>query len=301
MRPRARRITKPRVFALLMGLAVLLALLPTNWTRWPGGILQPLGWLQWSASSATRVVGNSVRGVRDEWLSPGQAQELRDELDELRRQLWHQTILLADLEHQTAELTGIRAQLGQEQTRIVIAAVIGFDASPRRQTLMINKGRLSEGQIRVGQWVAAGLGPDREDRQATGRELLLRQWLIGKVSKVDPYRSWVQLATDPDFGPEPVRVAGLLDGQWQRTGDECLLYGLGSGRMLIRHAKGDYWASGHTLVLVPRSGDLPASLSVGRISSSRTVSESSLWHDLDVRPWADPYELTHVYVISAGS
>jgi cell shape-determining protein MreC len=301
MRPRARRITKPRIFALLMGLAALLALLPTDWTRWLGGVLQPLGWLQWSASSATRAAGNSVRGIGGEWLPPGRAQELRDEFDELRRQLRHQAVLLADLERQMAEVTGIREQLGQEQTRIVIAAVIGFDTSPRRQTLMINKGSLSEGRMQVGQWVAAGAGPDRQDRQATGRESLLRQWLIGKVSKVDPYRSWVQLATDPGFGPEPVRVAGLVDGRWQRTGDECLLYGLGSGRMLIRHAKSDYLASGHTVVLVPRSGDLPASLSIGRISGSRTVAESSLWHDLDVRPYVDPYELTHVYVISARS
>ncbi len=302
MRLRLRRLTKPRVFALLMGIAAVLALLPTAWTRWPGGLLQPLGWLQWSAPSATRAAERSVRDAGSEWLSPGQARELTEQIGQLRRQLGQQAVLLADLDRQIAEVTGIRQELGAGRAQIVIAAVIGFDASPQRQTLTINKGSLGEGRIRVGQWVAAGVPPEKRDPQATGRELLARQWLIGKVSTVDPYRSWVQLTTDRDFGPQAVRVAKVLpDGQWQTANEEPVLYGLGSGRMRIHQAKGDYFKSRHIVVLVPRSGDLPAALSVGYIKGSRRLPEAPLFYDLEVEPWADPRELTYVYVISAGS
>jgi cell shape-determining protein MreC len=242
-----------------------------------------------------------VRNHRGESLAPEQVRELQGETEELRRQLGQQAVLLADLERQLAEVTGIQDGLGHGQAQIVIAAVIGFDASPQRDTLTINKGALSAGRLRVNQWVAAAIDPDRHDPHAAGRELLTRQWLIGRVSKVDPYRSWVQLTTDPRFGPQPVRVGDVLsDGQWQPMDEECVLYGLGSGRMQIRHAKADYFESGHTVVLAPRGGDLPAPLSLGQISGSRSVAESPLWYDLDVRPWADPHELAYVYVISTG-
>jgi len=285
-----------------MGVAAVLALLPTAWTRWPGGILQPLGWLQWSAASATRAAERSVRDAGSEWLSPDEARELTEQLEQLRRQLGQQAVLLADLDRQMTEVTGIRQDLGEGRTQIVIAAVIGFDASPRRQTLTINKGSLGEGQIRVGQWVAAGVPLEKRDPRAAGRELLARQWLIGKVSRVDPYRSWVQLTTDPDFGPQVVRVAKVLpDGQWQTANEEPVLYGLGAGRMRIHQAKGDYFKSGHIVVLVPRSGDSPTALSVGYIKGSRRLPEAPLFYDLDVEPWADPRELAYVYVISKGS
>jgi cell shape-determining protein MreC len=284
-----------------MGVAAVLALLPTAWTRWPGGILQPLGWLQWSAASASRTAERSVRDVGREWLSPAEAHELSEQLEQLRRQLGQQAVLLADLDRQLAEITGIRQDLGEGRAQIVLAAVIGFDASPRRQTLTINKGSLSEGQIRVGQWVAAGASPDKRDPRATGRELLARQWLIGKVSRVDPYRSWVQLTSDPDFGPQVVRLAKVLpDGQWQTANEDPVLYGLGVGRMRIHQAKADYFESGHTMVLIPRSGDSPAALSVGYITGSRRLPEAPLFYDLEVEPWADPRELAYVYVISAG-
>jgi hypothetical protein len=139
----------------------------------------------------------------------------------------------------------------------------------------------------------------------SGRQLLMRQWLIGRVSEVQPYTARVRLVSDPKFGAsqagEPVCLARrLADGRWQPTPAKYVLSGRGSGRGVISRADADYWSLGYELVLATPGPDLPVTLSIGRIVGSRRLEESALHFDLDVQPLGDVRALSWVYVILTG-
>ncbi|MBU0637494.1 MAG: hypothetical protein KKB50_01410 [Planctomycetes bacterium] len=299
MNMRLRLPSRSAAFVILMVGAALLALLPVAWTGWVRGVVQPLGWVQWTLSSTVRGADASLRSVGGEDCSLEHVRWLEAEHEGLKRQLGHQQLRIAGLEERVTDATGLREQLRDERVWLIIAPVVAHDASPRRETITIGRGSRSAGPVRVGQWVAAGARLAERDPEETGRELLMRQWLIGRVCEVWPYKSRVQLATDEQFEPLVVRPAKTLaDGTWQPAEQDCALIGCGSGRMLIDRATVDYYATGATTVLVPASADLPAALTIGRIVSSQPIAEAPLHYDLEVRPWGDPRRLSYVYVIS---
>ncbi len=276
--------------------AAVLALLPASWTGCSGGVMQPLGWLAWAFSSGTRHARDAAQDLGDPAPTRDEFTRLREDNQELARKLGHQQVEIAKLEQQVADLAGLRDQLGDLPAKIIFASVVGGDASPRRETLTISKGRRDG--VKPGDWVAAGLTPAGRDPAATGRDLLLRQWLIGRVDDVQPYLSRVQLGTDAHFGTERAWVAkALVDGTWQVADKLCGLNGLGDGRMRIREASEDYLATGYTIVLVPLAHPRPTALAIGRVVASETL-ETGLHYNLEVQPWGDPRALWCVYVIS---
>jgi cell shape-determining protein MreC len=279
-----------------MVLAAVLALLPVPWTGCSGGVLQPLGWLAWAFSSGTRQVHQRADHLTDPAPTRGEYRNLRQRNEELTRKVGHLEVEIAELGQRVAELSALRNQLGQLRARIILASVVGGDTSPRRETLTISKGRRDG--VERGDWVAAGIAPEERDPAASGRDLLLRQWLIGRVSEVQPYISRVQLTTDPQFGPQRVWTAkALADGTWDVGDRQCGLVGLGSGRMRIDRASEDYRASGYTIVLLPLAHPQPPALTIGRIVASETL-ETGLHYNLEVEPWGNPRALWNVYVIS---
>jgi hypothetical protein len=293
------RISKPALFAFLMTVSALVALLPPAWTRWVRGLIQPIGWLQWPLVAGTRRVSDGTTTAAGS--APGRDAYDRAvaELEGLRRQVGHQQLIITELEKQLADVTGIRGQLHRQQAGILIASVVAFDASPRRDALTIARGE-NDG-IRVGQWVAAGLPPDQLDPQATGRDLLIRQWIIGRVIEAHPYLSRVQLCTDPAFGPLRVRAARINpNGVWETAKGECLLYGRGGGGMQIRDATADYVKQGYPAIVVPLGGNSTDVMTLGWASSATPLPEAALHYNLDVRPWGDQRGLTHVYVVDLG-
>jgi hypothetical protein len=293
---RSFRLTKPQLFVLLMTLAALAALLPGSCTRWAGGILQPLGWVSAPLTTTIRAAVNAgdARGAD---LPAAEAAALRGELERAQRQVGQQALTIQELEQRLGELTSIREQLRDPRTRIRLATVIAYDASARRESLLLGRG--SNDGVAVGQWVVACSTPPAAD--ASGRDAVMREWLLGRVSEVFPFASRVRLATDPQFARERVRVARILpDGTWQPIGNDCLLFGLGGGAMQIREASADLRAAGGEVVLVPAAADLPVEMTIGRITGSRSVPEAPLFFNLDVRPWGDARRLATVYVIVPG-
>ncbi|MBU0618497.1 MAG: hypothetical protein KKI02_12335, partial [Planctomycetes bacterium] len=167
---------------------------------------------------------------------------------------------------------------------------------PQREVLTISKG--ARHGVQVGDWVAAGIPPAQRPPAATGRELLLQQWLVGVVAEVQPHLSRVQLTTDPQFGTQLAWAAqALTDKTWEVAERRCGLVGLGDGRMRIDRAAVDYLTAGYTIVLVPISHPQPIALAVGRIVASEPL-ETGVHYNFQVEPWADARELSHVYVIS---
>lgn len=278
--------------------AAVLALLPARWTGCTGGVLQPLSPLTWAFSSATRQVRGAVHDLSSPAPTRAELERLRRENERLARQVGHQQVMLAEMEQVVAELSELRSQLSDGDAKIIFASVIGGDTSPWRETITISKGRRAG--VEAGDWVAAGVVPAERNPATTGRDLLLQQWLIGRVSEVQPHLSRVQLTTDPHFGLEPVWAAkALADGSWQVADRQCGLVGLGGGRMRIEQASEDYSASDYTVVLVPLAHTQPMTLAIGRIVASEML-ETGLHYDLEVEPWGDPRALSYVYVIATS-
>lgn len=297
----AREPNRRLTFPILMSLALLAALLPAGWTGWLRALVQVVGFPQWTFLSVARDMQAEAAPV--EAISPEVFTRLQGENAALRRQLQQQDLWLRDLQEQLTEVTGVRAQFGGAAVKILVAPVLGYDASPRREALHIGRGSL-EG-VREGQWVAAGIPPQRHDPQATGRQLLLRQWLVGQIAEVDTHTSRLRLASDSRFGAplagEPVVLGRLLpDGRCQLSETRFVLRGLGRGQMVIERADADYMAEGYRLVLAPPSPTLPAAMLIGEIQSSRRLDESALHYDLVVEPAGDVQRLRFVYVIRVG-
>ena len=216
--------------------------------------------------------------------------------------------MIDDLKTQIEQLSGLRNVIGDDQTRLVSASVIAYDPFSSHESLTIAVGSLNateSGKIRIGQWVAASVEVGQGTAAESGRILLARQWLLGRISEVGPFFSRVQLASDPRFGPIPVRVAKRLpDGVLvqavnQETGKPrfCLLEGVGGGRMAIRQAPVNYLDAEFDSVLVPRGADLPSAMLIGRVVSAEAVENAPLVFDLTIDPLFDLAEIGRVFVI----
>lgn len=296
MRPSRHRVWpgRTRGFALLMAGALLAALLPVECTRWPRSVVQPLIGLQSAAGHATRTVAPDRPGgappTREEF------QRLREWEQQLRRLVGQQDLLLEELRRQVQALSGIRDQLGESSLRIIFAPVVGVDTSPSRAALILGKGGLHG--VTAGQWVAAGRAAEQRPSGQV-RELLLSEWLIGRVCEVQPYEARVQLASDPQFGPLTVTVVReLADGRWQSRAGEFLLRGAGGQRMRIEEADADLLAEGYRIVVARLPAALPVSMALGTIQQCRPVPTSPLHFDLEIEPIGAPQRLSHVYVIA---
>ncbi len=293
MSSRPLRLTKPRVFALLMSLSALAIVLPPRCTAWMDSALQPLGWLQWGAGRLARAGASLAPG---EDAATAELARLAAENAALRQQGMMQRHLLEELERRLEEVTGVRDQLRDGSAQIHVAVVLGSDASPRRQTLRVGRG--SADGVSTGDWVAAGVAPGAADVAATGRELLSQRWLIGVVESVGPFSSRVQLLTDPGFGPLRVRAA-RMDGQTLEVSRrECLLYGAGN-RSVIRDAPENFVSNGFTNVLVELTSPVAIVLPAGRMVRADTLPESALHFDIWVEPWGAATALEYVYILSS--
>ena len=294
MSTRAWQPSKAATFGLLMTAALITALLPDRATEWMRGVAQPLSYLQMPVRWVTLSV--LPTGARAATAQTSEEARLRAENDALRRQVATLDTLLRDVDGRLAAVTGFRDQFQNERTRIVIARVVGPTGDTRRDVLRITKGSLSG--VRVGMWVAAGSTPTEG---VSGRDLLAREWLIGRVSEVRPYESLVRLASDRGF-KEPVLLARIDEtaSRWEVAAGEQVLYGHGDGKMRIELATQDYFKQGQHAVLAPASGMLPMTMPLGEITASRTLDATQLHYDLEVRPLGRPFDLTYAYIIDPG-
>ena len=289
--------TKPTAFAILMVSTAVLALLPTRWTGCAASVTQPVSPLTWVLSSFVRNARTTSDNITSSTPSVEQFRQLEQLNQNYELQLQQQAVMITELEDIIRDVTGLRNQLNDERVRIVIAAVIGGETSPRRETIRISKG--ARQGLQVGDWVAAGLPRESATSGRNGRELLMQQWLIGVVSQVFPYVSDVQLTTDPGFRPTNVFwVANpASDERWELARRECGLVGVGNGMMRIEQAAQDYLKEGYIYVLAPLSYPQPLALAVGKIKDAKAL-DTGLHYQFEVEPWASVRELSHVYVIS---
>lgn len=291
--------SKPTSFAILMVAAALTSLMPARWTACGSNLTQPISPLTWAVSSSLHYVRytsdnfTSSTPTRDEYAKL-EEQNQRHEL-----QLHQQAVMLAELEDIIRDLSGVRGQLNDERVRLIIAAVIGGETSPLRETIRISKG--ARHGVKVGDWVAAGMAREDVPGGVSGRELLMQQWIIGIVSRVYPYVSDVQLTTDPGFRPSNVFWAARPVGEnrWEIARRECGIEGIGNQRMRVDRAAQDYLSEGYTIILAPLAYPQPLGLAVGRIIDVKSL-DTGLHYRFEVVPWGAARNLSHVYVISTS-
>jgi len=294
------RLTKPSLFAWLMALSLLLSLMPAGGKRWMAGILQPLGFIEWMLTGVAHNVRSIATDISQPPLTAEQSDRLRDEVEELRRRIGYLGDENEELRRQIARLTGLADQLRDTRAQIIIAPILGGSATPRRDELTISKGDFAG--VRIGDWVAAAAPSGKSPTDASGRELLTRQWLVGRIVDVQPYQSRVRLITDADFGPERVVPARIKkDGTWERAEQEALLYGEGRGEARIKGVQRNYFEDGFDQVLVPLGALRSTAMLAGRITGSQSRQDSALLVDLRVAPVGDATTLMQVYVISIGA
>jgi cell shape-determining protein MreC len=295
MRTRSRAPRKSFVFAMLMVAAALALLLPDGCTAWLDGARQPLAFLQWLVAGGARSSSRLLSAAARDGVSRAEFERLAAENAALRQQLALQRLSAEELERRLVELSGLAEPLQDLAVRIHVATLVGGDSSPSRHAVVITRGE-ADG-VRLGDWVAAGAPRDESDPAASGRELLARQWLLGKVRVAHAFTSEVLLITDPAFGPERVYPARLSEGGGVFGERECLLYGAGS-HAEIRAAAENYLRLGFTDVVVRLPTNRPLSLPIGRIVGAEPLRESALHFDLRVEPCGDVRRVTRVYVIS---
>jgi cell shape-determining protein MreC len=281
-----------------MAAAAIGAIADARWTQWMRSVVVPLTWVT-SLLSGGSAMARDVIAPPDAAASvpPEQFAAVTRENEELKLQIAHQSLRLAEAERTIGELSGLAEQLRGQDVRIRLATrVAGGDASPARDTMTISAGSVQD--VRVGDWVLAGRRVEGPDGELTGWDLMLRNTVIGRVIAAERYRAVVRLATDRQFGPEKVWVAQrLADGSLQVVDQDALLYGMGEGKMRIREATQNHFANGSLEVLVPLGTRFASPLLIGRITGGRSVRESALHFDLDVEPLVDTRWLTHVSVV----
>lgn len=292
--------SKSATFWILIAVSAVTAfVLPSSWTTWVRGVFGPLALPQRLVSWGARGSAEAVGSLASPTISQDQARELQRENEVLKRQVAQQRMRLGVVEQRLADLTGLSGQLPDSHVRVVIAPIVACDRTASRATLRLTLSERQSRLVRKDQWVVAAEAPRPDwDAQATVRDLLDREWLVGRVSEVHPRVADVQLTTDPRFRTEVRAARVLVDGTWQLAEEGCVLVGVGHGKMRISQSVKDYGKTDFGIVVVPPSRDLAIPLSVGRIESSAPRSDSARHFDLTVTPWERFERLTHVYILA---
>lgn len=289
---RPRRWSTARTFVALLVLAAIMSILPSRWTGGLRNLAQPLQWVVTPVSSLTRALTRRGSTLAENTLSPVDA-ALQEENERLSRQLGHFSLEVAQLREEIDRLSGVRGAIGDENARILIARVVGPVSDGQRDALRLSRGEFQG--VTKGQWVVAGLR--NADDGLSGRELLARQWLIGRIDEVYTQESVVQLTTDREFR-EVVQLARPTDdGGWELLPTQMPVYGTGD-KLEIRQAAADYLAAGAPIVVAPASSQLPMPMTIGRIVKSERLEATQLHFNLTVQPWGPARQLEYVYIIA---
>lgn len=282
-------MSRALAFRILMGLALLSAVLPAGWSAWTRRAVQPINWLVRPLNHLTgSLVALSSVPTPEAEIDPD---ALLKENEQLRRLATHYAQLFANAEQTLEQVSGLRDQIGLSRVFINPVFVIGPGSDPSRDILRIAEGSFDG--IRVGAWVAAA-----DASPASGLEQLARQWLIGQVVAVRPYESEVMLFSDREFEANTVRIAPLAAyGSHQWIGGPLLLEGMGGGAMRIAHAALPSGEVEGEAVFLERGGALPIDLALGTVTAVRTSDKTGLHYDLEVASFGPARQLRQVFVI----
>lgn len=279
-----------------MAVAALLALSPPALARWMRGAIGPLAMLQRPLALAVQRARDAATPGRA-GLSAEEAQRWQVEMEQLRRLAGNQQLSIEELERKLAEVSLLREQFGDARVKLIVAEVIAYDAAPRRATIRLSQGSWTVTGLRPDLWVAATDAPPWYPEAERVREGLSRQWLVGRVTDVQPFVTTVQLTTDPGFGPIEVQPAVVAaNGRWSPLRTRCVLRGVGGGRMWMDRVPQDLTGA-ETIVFAPSSELLPIPMALGRVAGAERIPDAPQHFNYTVTPWAGITDLRFVYIV----
>lgn len=226
--------------------------------------------------SPFRSLGDTVFGpVGDAWTSIGEADDLREENEQLRQQV-------EDLEALTIADVGAAEELEELRRLVGLDAAIGFTTV----TAEVTAGSVSNFDPFV-----LEINRGSSNGVAENQPVLSGQSLVGRVDEARRGSARVRLLSDPDVGVG-VQVVGK---------DEVgILRGQGEGELLIVDAGIEVGADVEVGDLIVTSGLgrslYPENLAIGTVVEVR-VDEVNLELDLLVQPTASLERFTFVSVV----
>ena len=258
------------LYRLLIALVLaIIAMVLDQRTPWAGPVRYFLGGLTAPIHYIAHLPVDS-----GEWLSE-QAQSRSSLLDENRRLLRKSLILeqkvqrLAVLEAENVRLRELLNSSADLDANVLVAEIIGLDADPNRQELIINKGAGSQ--------------------VITGQAVLDAQGLIGQVVEAGPLSSRVLLLTD---------ASHAMSVQVNRNGVRAVLAGTGQTgglRLLYVPDTADI-QEGDLLVSTGLGQRYPRGYPVATITSVRHQSGAA-FAEITARPTARIDRASHVLLV----
>jgi len=319
------RLTWPSrngVFAILMVCSLVVMWLPTRWTsglKCAGQALVPF------QSGIYAVTTPASSGADDSSrVSAEEYQQLAGELEAKRNEVVSLRLLIREMEAERPTVAMILRKLADRtatrEGSLLPARVIAYNPTAWRDTALLGSGRRRG--ISEDMWVASRrlLDAGGKDGVRGGMVVLAREYLIGRIDEVTPYRSRLVLLSDLESKAEVWigRISGdrfkvlpspdaLRAGQrWAESGQEArfFLVGRGKGEMIIGDVHEDYvkqgvLAPGDLVVSAGTSAKLPVAMIFGRIEDIEDDPGQRQLRQLVVRCPIDTSKLRWVYVVDA--
>lgn len=315
-----RNVTKPRVLVALMLAAVVLSLLrglaADPLRRIAGYALAPVGdagmYLSTSLKSQLRQIGGGG-------LTPEQADELRERIAALERQLISVESRNVRLHH-FLETSRIISDMYAPTTsvladRLIPARVVAGDALPYGQTRLGNAGRLAG--VEPGSWVTTRLVlTDRAKALQKDLAAITPQALVGRTTEeTGAFTARIRLVTDRAFGMGAT-IKRKVDGRTIITDQDgsavearltednnaripVWVEGDGAGGMVVSEVTAYHNVQpGDWLMTTGDDHMLPIAIPIGRVEKVEPNPDDPQVVTLRVRASAELTALRDVYIIA---
>lgn len=312
---RFRKPSKPTIFAMLMLAAVVVSLLPRDFFGSARDLTQLVALPGAAVTQAANRVSDSAKALSAE---PVPAQKFQETL-QAKQATENENIALRQqimqLQNTVAGLQQLRSRSQfPSDGRLIPARVVGWDAVPGRDSLMLLKGR---SDIRDGSWVASRF-PVRagsEDGVRDELRVLARETLIGWIEQSAPFTSRVVLLSDR-YTNRVWRVHIAAVGRKDRETEfvapapgqdpaDFALEGIGNGQMRILDINASYIKQGLIQVgdVITTDGHdpkLPLAMVIGDIVELQPVKKQPLLYHAIVKHRCDPKDMSEVFIVDVS-
>lgn len=312
---RLRKPSTPAIFAMLMLASAVMITLPRDFFGSTRNMTQLVALPGWAVTQAADRVAESAKSLGAQPVPAEKHAEtvrmnksLENENVALARQVMAQQDLIAGLQ-------GLRNRPQfPSQARLIPARVVGRDAVPGRDSMMVFKGR---SEVQKGDWVASRLAVQAgsNDGVQENFRVLARETLLGWVEHTAPYTSRVVLLSDRHANRAwRVHVAARRNGQ-EKHGfvrhiqneshlAEFALEGIGDGKMSMemeaRYVTEGRIQVGDVVTTDGQDANLPLAMVIGDIVDLQPIPKKPLLYNVIVKHRCDPKDLGEVFIIDAS-
>lgn len=323
MRSQLFKLSKSRVFGLLMAASAVCLLLPNRYTRPVRGAVQFFVPFQDAAYRFTQTLVDHVDALAGPEPTRRQHRQLLEQAHAMQNRLVAVETECQQLRRENEFLVGFRRDAALAGAKLVPARIFARGAAGFSDALALGRGRQTG--VSDGDYVASRLliAHGRDAPLRTAMAVAGSEYLIGRIDHADSFTARVVLFDDPRspaqqvcvgrLSSEGLKVFSRPDSATGRQREQrFLLTGKGAGRMLIEQVPAEYIEAerpagegppegairlGDLVVTVATDPSLPTRMVIGQIVQTSQDPKNPLIYDLAVRCPIDPTRLQWVYVI----